>query len=45
AAVEPRPGRWTHHLILEKESDFNPRVKTWLREAYALGQADRRRAR
>jgi hypothetical protein len=44
AAVEPRPGRWTHHLILEKESDFDGRVKTWLREAYALGKADRRRA-
>ncbi len=33
-AVEPRPGRWTHHVIIEKESDIDEDVRAWLREAY-----------
>lgn len=38
-AVEPRPGRWTHHIIIEKESDVDEDVRGWLREAYAFGQS------
>ncbi len=33
-AAEPRPGRWTHHVLIDKESDFDGKVKGWLREAY-----------
>jgi hypothetical protein len=33
-AVEPQPGRWTHHVIIEKQSDLDDEVKGWLREAY-----------
>lgn len=39
SSVEPRPGRWTHHVVIEKESDFNTDVKMWLREAYVLSLA------
>ncbi len=34
--VEPRPGRFTHHVIIEKESDLDHVVREWLREAYKL---------
>lgn len=33
-AVEPRHGRWTHHVVIEKESDLDDDVKNWLREAF-----------
>ncbi|MBK8021646.1 MAG: hypothetical protein IPK19_09490 [Chloroflexi bacterium] len=42
-AVEPRPGRWTHHVIIEQEADLDDTVKSWLRQAYELGQIDRRK--
>jgi hypothetical protein len=45
AAVEPRPGRWTHHVVLEKASGLDAKVKCWLREAYESGKIDRRRRR
>jgi hypothetical protein len=37
-AVEPRPGRWTHHVIIEKASDLDDDVRAWLRESYELAQ-------
>jgi hypothetical protein len=37
-AVEPRPGRWTHHVIIDKEADLDEDVRAWLREAYDLSQ-------
>ena len=40
-AVEPRPGRWTHHVIIENEFDFDDIVKGWLSEAYEIGQNPR----
>ncbi|MBN2013585.1 MAG: hypothetical protein JW778_00245 [Candidatus Altiarchaeota archaeon] len=33
-AVEPRPRRWTHQIVLEKKSDLDEKVKSWLQEAY-----------
>ncbi len=42
-AVEPRPGRWTHHILIDSEKDLDNKVKGWLREAYANGTIDRRR--
>jgi len=38
AAVEPRPGRWTHHVVIERISDFDQLVRTWIREAYESAQ-------
>ena len=35
-SVEPYPGRFTHHVVIENASDFDDKVKGWLREAYAL---------
>ncbi len=40
-AVETRPGRWTHHVVIENESDIDDDVKGWLREAYEIGQRPR----
>ena len=37
-AVEPRPGRWTHHVIIEKEEDLDADVQERLREAYAFSK-------
>ena len=37
-AVEPRPGYWTHHVIIEKKSDFNNKVREWLYESYHLAE-------
>ncbi len=42
-AVEPRPGRWTHHILIDSEKDLDNKVKDWLREAYANGTINRRR--
>lgn len=35
-SVEPRPGRWTHPVVIEKEPDLDDDVKDWLREAFAF---------
>ena len=44
-AALARPGRWVHHVLIEKTSDLDTSVKAWLREAYAFGQIDRRKRR
>ncbi len=31
--VEPRPGRFTHHLVLENVAQLNTEVVDWLRDA------------
>ncbi len=41
-AVEPRPGRWTHHVVIEKQSDFDVDVEEWLREAFRLAETRNR---
>ena len=33
---EPRPGHWTHHVVIEDESDLDRAVDDWLRQAYRL---------
>lgn len=33
-AVEPRPGKWTHHVVIEKASDFDDDVRDWIMEAW-----------
>jgi hypothetical protein len=34
--VEPTPGRWTHHVVIERETELDDAVEAWLREAYIL---------
>ncbi len=46
SAVEPRPGRWTHHVLIDREADLDERVRSWLRQAYDLaGSSLKRRTR
>ncbi len=33
-AVEPYPGRWTHHVVIERPANLTKDVRMWLREAY-----------
>jgi hypothetical protein len=33
-AVEPTPGRWMHHVIIQTASDLNDAVRGWLRQAW-----------
>lgn len=33
-SVEPYPGRWTHHVVIQNEGDLNKEVFTFLCEAY-----------
>ncbi len=40
--VEPRPGHWTHQLLIEDESDLDAAFDRWLREAYRLAGGDAR---
>lgn len=41
-AKEPYPGRWMHHIVIEKEADFDGNVREWLREAYDFLKPGRR---
>lgn len=36
-AVEPSPGKWTHHVLIDKVEDIDDEVREWLREAYDFG--------
>ena len=33
AAVEPYPGRWTHHLPLSRKEELDDELFAWLKEA------------
>ena len=35
-AVEPYPGRWTHHVLISEESQLDPELLGWLGEAYVF---------
>ncbi len=37
-AIEPYPGRWTHHVIIAEEADLTAAVDAWLREAYRFSE-------
>lgn len=41
-AVEPYPGRWTHHILLTEPSQADDELMDWMREAYAFAEAKRR---
>lgn len=38
AAVEPYPGRWTHHLMIGSAEELDEEVLGWLREAAAFAE-------
>jgi hypothetical protein len=35
-AVEPSPGRWTHHVVIQEKSDFDENVRAWILEAWKI---------
>ena len=37
-AIEPSPGRWTHHIIIAEEADLTVAVDAWMREAYQFSE-------
>ena len=37
-AVEPYPGRWTHHLVLSGPEDVDGEAAAWLAEAWAFAR-------
>ena len=32
--TEPYPGRWTHHVLLERSADVDEELLSWLQAAY-----------
>ena len=40
-AVEPYPGRWTHHVLVSEEGQIDDELLGWLREAYEFAQSKR----
>ena len=40
-AVEPYPGRWTHHLIIGSAEEIDDELMAWVREAYDFAAAKR----
>ena len=42
-AVEPYPGRWTHHIALARPEDVDGVVRALLAEAYAFALSKKRR--
>jgi hypothetical protein len=37
-AIQPYPGRWMHHMIIENGNNVNSKVCKWLKQAYIFGQ-------
>ena len=35
-AVEPYPGRWTHHILIQTAGEVDAELIEWIREAYAF---------
>ena len=35
-AVEPYPGRWTHHILLTSETEIDPELLGWIDDAHAF---------
>ena len=40
-AVEPYPGRWTHHVLVSEEAQIDRELLGWLREAYECAESKR----
>ena len=43
-AVEPYPGRWTHHVTVTCDGEIDGELLGWLREAWAFNQGKGRRS-
>lgn len=43
-AVEPYPGRWTHHVLLTAPEEVDDQLRAWLAEAYRFAREKQRRA-
>lgn len=43
AAVEPYPGRWTHHILLSSPEEIDGELMAWVEEAYAFAASKGRR--
>ena len=41
-SVEPYPGRWTHHVIIQSEDEVDAQIVEWIREAYQFANEKRR---
>lgn len=39
-AVEPYPGRWTHHVIIKNEADLDEYLRGWITEAYGFSHRE-----
>ena len=44
-AVEPYPGRWTHHILLPRPEEVDGDVRDWLAQAYRFAREKGRRHR
>ena len=42
-AVEPHPGRWTHHVLIADEDEVDDQVRGWLAQAYEFANTKGRR--
>ena len=42
-AVEPYPGRWTHHVVLTRPEEVDSQLRQWLAQAYLFAQDKGRR--
>lgn len=40
-AVEPYPGRWTHHVLVSGEEQIDRELLEWIREAYEFAAGKR----
>ena len=40
-AVEPYPGRWTHHFLLTEEDQIDGELLGWFREAWDFAESKR----
>lgn len=40
-AVEPYPGRWTHHLVIGSTEEIDDELMSWTREAYDFAASKR----
>ena len=40
-AVEPYPGRWTHHVLISQEEQIDEELMGWLRDAWEFAQSKR----
>ena len=41
AKSEPRPGRWTHHVVVSRPEELDGELFSWLRESYDFAEAPR----